>query len=217
MICLICGFISMIVTVLFYILAFDNIFTIPMRWLSLLFLLIIEVLSMVKALKSPKTIMGTITILVSVIHLGIVFVLFLVFVNIFSLFIKKYVLINLLLITIVATIDVLLIFFSSRAKENNVRYNTASSVIEECLVKASILLANETTESYKKDLEDIVEMLKYSNRTEMCGCEMDILSGLDETFILINEGAFDEVSDKLNAIKRLIKIRSIQTKKRGNF
>lgn len=216
-VCLICGFVSMAITILFYILTFENIFNIPIRWLSLLFLLIIEVMATIKALKVPNTIMGTSIILLNIIYLGIVLVLSLVFVNLFPLFIKKYVLINLLLIAIVAIVDVVLMFFSDRAEDNNMHHSSVTSVIDECVVKASELLFHDTTDKYKTDIEEIVDMLKYSNKAMMCGCEMDILSGLEEAIDLINTDSADEVVKQLSKVKKLIKLRSIQIKKAGKF
>ena len=43
-IALICGGVSIVVTVMFYLMTFDNIFMAPMRWISLLFLIISEVI-----------------------------------------------------------------------------------------------------------------------------------------------------------------------------
>jgi len=43
---LISGGTSIVATILFYLLTFDNIFTIPMRWVSLMFLIIQNVLEL---------------------------------------------------------------------------------------------------------------------------------------------------------------------------
>ena len=48
-IALICGGVSIVVTVMFYLMTFDNIFMAPMRWISLLFLIISEVIFIIKA------------------------------------------------------------------------------------------------------------------------------------------------------------------------
>ena len=53
---LICGLIAIAATVIFYLLTFDNIFTIPMRWVSLMFLLITECIGTLKALFVQKNI-----------------------------------------------------------------------------------------------------------------------------------------------------------------
>lgn len=110
---------AMIITLLFYLLVFDNIFAIPMRWLSLLFLLMIEVAGTVKALKIDRNIFGVTNIIVSLIHILVVFGLSLLFVNLLPLLIKQYVLLNMLLFAVVAAIDIVLLYFGARAKESN--------------------------------------------------------------------------------------------------
>ena len=56
---LICGLISISATVIFYLLTFDNIFTIPMRWVSLMLLLVAEVIGTLKAIFVNKNIKDT--------------------------------------------------------------------------------------------------------------------------------------------------------------
>lgn len=68
---LLCGLMTMAVTIVFYLLAYGNILAFPIRSLSLFFLLMVEVFGTAKALKSEKSIFGTANIMVSVIHLGL--------------------------------------------------------------------------------------------------------------------------------------------------
>ena len=62
---LICGAASIIVTIIFYLLTFDNIFTIPMRWTSMIFLIFAEIIGTVKALNIKKSIFGLANVVVS--------------------------------------------------------------------------------------------------------------------------------------------------------
>ena len=51
---LIYGATSIIVTIIFYLLTFDNIFALPMRWTSLIFLILAEIIGIIKALNIKK-------------------------------------------------------------------------------------------------------------------------------------------------------------------
>ena len=55
-IALICGGTSVAATIIFYLMAFDNIFTIPMRWISLMFLIFTGGIGTIKALNIKKSI-----------------------------------------------------------------------------------------------------------------------------------------------------------------
>ena len=66
---LICGLISIAATVIFYLLTFDNIFTIPMRWVSLMLLLVAEVIGTLKAIFVNKNIITQASIFTSIAHL----------------------------------------------------------------------------------------------------------------------------------------------------
>ena len=110
---LICGAASIIVTIIFYLLTFDNIFAIPMRWTSLFFLIFAEVIGTVKALNIKKSIFGLASIIVSLLHLGIVLAISIIFVNTFPLLIRKYVLLNLLVLSIMLAADAIIIYFGN--------------------------------------------------------------------------------------------------------
>ncbi len=214
---LLCGLIAMIVTILFYMLAFDNIFTLPMRWLSLLFLLIVEVIGIVKALKFNRSVLGVTTIVISLIHLSAVFVISIIFVNLLPFLIKQYVLLNLLLIAVIAIVDILILYFNNRAKESNQKYSNASAVIDECLITAEKILIEIETLEYKDDIHKVVEMLRYSNRNELCGTEGDILTRLEELHNLIRTDGSSDIKDRIKELQNMIKLRSIHTKKKGKF
>ena len=110
-IAVICGAASIAVTIIFYLLTFGNIFTIPMRWVSLLFLIFAEAIGTVKALTVKKTIFGVANIVTSIVHVALVLVLSVVFVNILPLLIVKYILLNILALCILLVVDVVLLYF----------------------------------------------------------------------------------------------------------
>ena len=55
---LICGIAALVITVIFYQLTFDSIFSVPMVWISLMFLILTEIIGIIKALIIKKTIFG---------------------------------------------------------------------------------------------------------------------------------------------------------------
>lgn len=116
---LLCGLAMIIITFMFYLLIFNNIFTLPMRWLSLLFLLIIEAIGTVKFLKVNRSILSITTVIVSAIHLLTVLILSVVFVNVLPLMVKQYVLLNLIILVIIGIIDILLLHFDEIANKSN--------------------------------------------------------------------------------------------------
>lgn len=120
---LFCGLATMIITFMFYLLIFNNIFILPIRWLSLLFLLIAEVIGAVKSLKVNRSILSITTVVVSAIHLLTVLVLSVVFVNVLPLLVKQYVLLNLIILAIVAIIDILLLHFDEIVNKSNQKHS----------------------------------------------------------------------------------------------
>lgn len=213
----VCGLIAMIATIIFYLLAFDNIFTLPMRWVSLLFLLLIEVIGTVKSLTISKNIFGVASLITSVIHLGVVLIMSIVFVNVLPLLIDKYILLNLLILSIIAVIDVLLIHFSKKANEDNQKYTNASNVIDECYIKAKQLVMLYENSDYVAGINNIIELLQYSNRTDLCGNELDLLAKIEELESLISTDENERKQLLIEEVQRMLKLRSIQMKKRGSF
>lgn len=214
---LLCGLILMIATIIFYLLAFDNIFALPIRWLSLLCLLVVELLGLTKTLKVNQNIWGETISTASIIHLVAVLILSLVFVNVFPLLLKQYLLINLLLLAIVALIDILLMHFERKALESNQQYEASASVIDECFIKAQCLLQKAETCNYKSTIEEIVELLKYSNRSALYGNESEIIEKLDMLYDLIKTDDADAVENISKIIQDMLKLRNTQLKKNGSF
>ncbi len=217
-IALICGGTSVIATIIFYLMTFDNIFTIQMRWVSLMMLLVAEVVGTVKALTTKKSIFGVSTIVTSLIHLGIVLVLSIIFVNLMPFNIKTYILLNILLLCVLLVVDILILFFDGYISEKNKKQYESKAVVESCYTKAqSISIEYESTE-YIGDLCEIAEMLKYSDNSELSGDEITILNKLDELNSMLDEKA-EDITNKIDEVKNLIKLRSIKIAgtKRGKF
>lgn len=215
---MLCGLVAMIATIIFYLLAFDNIFTLPMRWLSLLCLLAVELLGTAKAHRVCRNIFGTTIALVGLIHLVAVLILSLVFVNIMPLLLKQYLLLNLLILAVVALLDILLVHFNQKGTVENQRYTDSAIVIDECLMKAkSLLLETDLSKEYAQEIKEIVESLQYSNRSALTGCEGEIVSKLDVLYEMVKADDADAVSKTAKDIQNTLKLRTVQLKKSGSF
>jgi len=127
---LISGGTSIVATILFYLLTFDNIFTIPMRWVSLMFLIIAECIGTVKALSIKKSIFGVANITISLFYLCAVLLLSIIFVNAFPLSIKAYILWNFLALGIMLAIDVIIIYFGGYVEAKNNKLTESRSVLD---------------------------------------------------------------------------------------
>ena len=216
-IALICGSISIAVTVIFYLLTFDNIFTVPMRWLSLMFLILSEAIGSLKAVVVKKNILNFANIVTSVIHIAFVLLISITFVNIYPLLIKKYVLLNILALCVVFAVDIIISFFSNRVATQDKQLKISQSVMQSCVDKAASLCVEFENTEYKKDLEEIFELLKYSDNSCLSQDEMAIMNKLDELQLLLHDGK--DVTEKIIDIKNIVKLRSIKvaSSKRGNY
>lgn len=217
-IALICGVASIAVTVIFYLLAFDNIFTVPMCWVSLMFLILAEAIATVKVFKVKRTILGVSSIVASTVHVIAVFMFSIFFVNIYPLLIKKYLLLNILVLCVLLVVDVIIVFFTNRIATQNNKLNESQSVLEGCIEKAKSLCAEFSSTNHKKDLEEIVELLKYSDNSCLSQDEMTIMNKLDEVQLLLKNND-DGISEKIIEIKNVIKLHSIKvaSMKRGSY
>lgn len=206
---IICGAASIAVMVIFYLLTFDNIFTVPMHWTSLIFLILAEVIGTVKTFTVKRSIFGVSNIITSVVHILTVLILSIIFVNIFPLLIKKYILLNILALCILLIVDVVIVFFTNRIATQSCKLSKSQSVMRCCLEKAASLCVEFSDTEYKKDLEEIVELLKYSENSCLSGNEIEIINKLDKAQELLNNNE-DGIAEKIKDIKNIIKLRSIK-------
>ncbi len=215
----VCFCIAMIATIIFYLLAVDNIFTVPMFWLSLVFLLIAEMIGTIKALKIEGSIFGTANIMSSLIHILVVLGISLVFVNIFPVLVTQYILINLLLIAVIAVTDLVTLYFGTKAKEENKQHASSRALVDECYRKAEEMSITFAQSEHAEGLREISDMLKYSDHTDTCGNEKEILGKLYELRQLFREDGSLQIEEMIKQIQNLIKVRSaqIKQKKKGSF
>ena len=152
---LIAGLISIAATVIFYLLTFDNIFTIPMRWVSLLFLLSTECIGTLKTQFVKQNIITQTTLFTSIAHLVTVLVLSIIFVNFFPIAIKTYILLNILVLCVLAVIDLFILYFAKSASSSDKKLAQSQGVMDACYAKAQDLVVVYGDGDYKKDLLEI--------------------------------------------------------------
>ena len=217
LITLICGLISIAATVIFYLLTFDNIFTIPMRWISLMLLLITESIGTIKALFVNKNIITQASIFTSVAHLVVVLSLSIVFVNFFPLALKAYILLNILMLCVLATADLFISHLGKNISASNKTLAQSQAVMDACYAKAQGLVVYGQSE-YKEDLIAIAELIKYSDNSELTDDEAVIMSKLGELEAQLKEGG-EEIPNLITEIKNTINLRTIKIKslKRGEY
>ena len=215
---LICGLIAIAATVIFYLLTFDSIFTIPMRWVSLMFLLITECIGTLKALFVQKNIITQASVFTSGSHLVAVLILSIVFVNFFPLALKTYILLNILMLCALAAVDLFLLHFGKNMSASNKKLKQSQSVMDACYAKAQGLVAVYGQSMYKDDLVAITELIKYSDNSELTDDETTILAKLGELEAQLKDGG-EGVPNLIIEIKNVINLRSIKMKslKRGGY
>ena len=215
---LICGLIAIAATVIFYLLTFDNIFTIPMRWVSLMFLLITECIGTLKALFVQKNIITQASVFTSGAHLVAVLILSIVFVNFFPLALKTYILLSVLMLCALAAVDLFILHFGKNMSASNKKLKQSQSVLDACYAKAQGLVAVYGQSMHKDDLVAISELIKYSDNSELTDDEATILAKLGELEAQLKDGG-ESVPDLIIEIKNVINLRSIKMKslKRGGY
>ncbi len=214
---ILCGLAAMLATVIFYLLAFDHIFALPMRWLSMMVLLLVEIVGTAKALTTNRNILGVAQIVTGVLHLVVTLVLSIVFVNLLPLLIKEYILLVILLFIVVAVIDVLLIHFNGKAQKAAKDYAASAAVIDVCEAKVRQLWVDNKEAVFSSQLEKIVEMLTYANRAKATASDGELLTKIDELGELISANEVEKVFEVAKQLQNTLKIRVELTKKTGSF
>lgn len=215
---LIYGVIAIAVTVLLWLLICDDIFDDTMCWVSLLFLILSETIAAVKGFAVKRTVFGVSNITVSIVHVIAIFIISLIFVKFFPRPVKVYIILNILALCILLAIDVVTVFFGNYVAAQNGRLEESRSVMDYCVEKASALCVEFGGTEYRKDLEEILEMLKYSDNSCLSQDEMPIMNKLDEVQQLLKNGS-DGIPEKIIEIKNAIRLRSIKVSsaKRGSY
>ncbi len=215
---LICGTASMAATVIFYLLTFDNVFTIPMRWISLMFLIFAEVIGTIKALCIKKSIFGVANITAALFHLEIVLAMSIIFVNIFPMLIKAYILLNILLLCLLLVADVIIIYFGEYIGRKNKALSENRAVMDSLYTSVKALAIEYRESTYGKELNELSEMIEYSDNSVLSSDEVLISENLEELRRLLSDND-ENIPQKITDIKNAVKQRSLKIKstKRGNY
>lgn len=214
---LICGLIVIAVTVVGYMLAFDDIFEETMIWLSLLFLISAEIIATVKAM-GTKSFFGVAGVVTSVFHIGVVLLLSIIYLIVDMSLIRTYVLLNILALCIMLAVDVTILHFGGHVKASNKALSDSRSVIDTLCEKAKAMSLEYQESEYKKELVEICEMLQYSDNTALSNDEVQILDKMEELQSLLAQSD-EKIPQKITEIKNSIKMRSLKiaSTKRGSY
>lgn len=215
---LICGLLSIVATVVFYLLTFNSIFNIPMRWVSLLFLLLAECIGTLKALSVKQDIISQTSVYTSIIHLVAVLILSVVFVNFLPLALKTYILLNILMLCALAAIDLFISHFGKTTSSDDKKLAQSQGVMIACHAKVQGLVTVFGQSEYKNDLVAIAEQIKYSDNSDLTGDEVLIMNKLDVLETQLKEEGAD-IPALISEIKNALDLRSIKIKstKRGGY
>ena len=217
LIILIATCILIITMTLFYLLTFNNIFTFPMRWISLLFLVLVEVVGLVVILNTRRNIIGTAIITLAILHLVIVFVISLLYVNVLPFDIIRYVIINTLIFAIVIILYILLANFSMKSQLSNVNYKVGNTILSEIFTSIKDLSLTYSNTEYKKDLEELIEFIAYKRVVNLTGYENDILERINELKASLKNSDESKIKEDIKEIRNLFEIISNNGKKIGDF
>ncbi|MDO4507868.1 MAG: hypothetical protein Q4B65_00530 [Candidatus Saccharibacteria bacterium] len=217
-IALICGGASIVITILSYLLIFNDIFVSPIRWVSLLFIILSEAISTIKTLVIRKNILTTPNIATSIAYVAATILISIIFVGLFPSLIREYILLNLLVLCILIVADIISLYSTNRIATEDNKLAESQATLRHCADKAASLSIEFGDTDYKEELNDIVELLKYSDNSHLSGDESIILGELDELSSLL-ENNDDRVKAKIVEIKKKIKLRSIKvaSSKRGKY
>lgn len=213
-----CGSIATLATVIFYVLLFDNIFSVTIRWLSLVLLIIANAVTVVKFLLNRKNIIAQLSVFTSYIHYAVVLLLSLIFAIFLPSHIKVYILLNILLLCALTTCDLCIMCLGRKVSLENKKLSQSQGVMDACYSKAQCLMIVCEDANCKKDLSDISELIKYSDNSELTGDESMIMTKLSELEDEIKNNG-ENSSNIISEIKEIITLRSIKVKsmKRGGF
>jgi hypothetical protein len=217
LIILIATCILIITMTLFYLLTFNNIFTLPMRWISLLFLVLVEVVGLVVILNTRRNIIGTAIITLAILHLVIVFVISLLYVNVLPFDIIRYVIINTLIFAIVIILYILLANFSMKSQLSNVNYKVGNTMLSEIFTSIKDLSLTYSNTEYKKDLEELIEFVAYKRVVNLTGYENNILERVNELKASLKNSDESKIKEDIKKIRNLFEIVSNNGKKIGDF
>lgn len=215
---IVCGLLAIFTTILFYLMTFHSILTLPIRWVSLLFLLAAEIIGTVKAYSFRRSILGVANLTTSLIHLGYVIVTSVVFLRIFPVLLVRYILMNVVALCVLTVTDVALLYGGEHIEASNRKMEKAKNGMGLVREKAESMRIEYGDTEFGKELEGVVEALRYSDDTVLTEDEVEILQRLDRVDRMI-ENREAGVHEELRRIRNAIDLRSVKVAgtKRGSY
>lgn len=215
---IVCGLLAVFTTILFYLLTFHSILTLPIRWVSLLFLLAAEIIGTVKAYSFRRSILGVANMTTSLIHLGYVIVTSVVFLRIFPVLLVRYILVNVVALCVLTVADVALLYGGEHIEASNRKMEKAKKGMGLVREKAESMRIEYGDTEFGKELDGVVEALRYSDDTVLTEDEVEILQRLDRVDRMI-ENREAGVHEELRRIRNAIDLRSVKVAgtKRGSY
>lgn len=212
------GLITIAITVILYCVIFNDIFAIPVRWVSLIFILIAEGIAFAKILLAQKDLLAITHLVTSVAHIVIVLLMSIIFAAIFTQSIKTCVVLNIILLLVLGLVDLIVGSIRKNVNHSNKKLAESQGVMDACYSKAQSLAVIYESGNYKKDLLEIAELIKYSDNSELTGDEMTIMNNLENLEVELKENS-DNVSQLITETKNVIQLRTIKMKsiKRGSY
>lgn len=212
------GLITMTITAILYCVIFNDIFAIPVRWVSLIFILIAEGIAVAKILLAKKDLLAITHLVTSGAHIVIVLLMSIIFAAIFTQSIKTCVVLNIILLLVLGLVDLIVGSIRKNVNHSNKKLAESQGVMDACYAKAQSLAVVFESSNYKKDILEIAELIKYSDNSELTGDEVTIMNNLEKLEVALKENS-DNSSQLILETKHVIQLRTIKMKsiKRGSY
>ena len=212
------GLITVAITVILYCVIFNDIFAIPVRWVSLIFILIAEGIAIAKMLLTKKDLLAITCLVTSGAHVLIVLLMSIIFAAVFTQSIKTCIVLNIILLLVLGIVDLIIGSIRKNVNDSNKKLAESQGVMDACYSKAQGLAVVYGNSNYKKEIIEIAELIKYSDNSTLTGDEMTIMNNLEKLEIELKENS-DNVSQIITEAKNSIQLRTIKMKsiKRGSY
>ena len=215
-----CWSLIVVITALVYFLLVDDLFSKPIKWISVCFVVVAEIFLCLKFLSNRKSIILNVHGITGGIYLAIVFILSIIYINIPDPSIKWFISIHSILLLVLVVADLTILNFDIRMSASDAALTHSQSEIFNCLKIVEGIIAENTNAVLEKPLNELCEAIRYSDNSILSGDEDNIAIALEELRVLLKD-TYDvaDVSKKISAIQALVKIRSneLKQKQRGNF
>jgi len=216
---IVCIGIDVTVTIFFYFLTVGNGQYSLIRWIAFLFLILAEAVGTAKAVMAKRTIIGFAHISVSILHIAAVFIISILFVQLFPRQISSYVLLNILGWAVMLVFDTGIYFFNNLAAEENKKLAYSMDLMNDCYAKAHSIGMTHSDSVYSKELCKISDMIKYSDNTVMTGMENILSEKLAELENALSVDNHEVIMQTIEEAVNIIQTHAVRIKsmKRGRF